>query len=242
MRVKSRYSEIWRRTVLLAIIIHSIAFVSTILSQPNHSNDSHYSPHKLVLTNLIANQDKLNETVESIYNANLNSYKGYHRNQYLIHNHDFQLDAIVDNKLKDLEGLPSWVKEYCDWHDEQVKKINKDNWGSFQYLIMQCIRGDAHCGGTSDRLKPLPLLLLNAYMYKRVFLIWWTRPCPLEEFLMPNAINWTVPWFIPVADGTQNGKLVGKTDRVQMYASKARSALSGPDCNHSMVAALFMND
>jgi hypothetical protein len=203
--------------VLSAIIVYSLAFLCTIIFPPNQSNDNYYSPHQLVLTNFMTKNNlqliMANETKESIKYI-------HHDSNYFIHKHDFQLDAIVDSSLTNLEGLPRWVKEYFEWHNQQVKKINKDNWSSFQYLIMQCIRGDAHCGGASDRLKPIPLLLLTAYKYKRIFLIWWTRPCPLEEFLMPNAINWTIPWYIPVADGTQNGKLVGKTDRVQMYASK----------------------
>ena len=141
-----------------------------------------------------------------------------------IHQHDFHLDGQIDTKenWQHLEGLPDWVKEYFTWHNAQTKILNKDNWQDFHYLVVQCVKEDDHCGGTSDRLKPIPLLLLMAYRYKRIFLIHWTRPFPLEEFLVPNAINWTVPEYLPLTDGEQNGKMVAKATMIEMYSSKTR--------------------
>ena len=39
-------------------------------------------------------------------------------------------------------------------------------------------------------------MLKLAYVSRRLFFIYWSRPCPLEEFLLPNTnyINWTVPY------------------------------------------------
>jgi hypothetical protein len=47
------------------------------------------------------------------------------------------------------------------------------------------------------------LLLAARSIPKRLFFIRWTRPYPLQEFLLPtpNSLNWTVPeWMIPVLD------------------------------------------
>ena len=90
------------------------------------------------------------------------------------------------------------MNDYFDWYDEQRKNLNEENWQSHRYLIMQCLTTDAHCGGTSDRLKPFPLMMLFAFRSKRLFMIRWTRPCALEHFLVPNGYNWTVPeWLVP---------------------------------------------
>jgi hypothetical protein len=50
----------------------------------------------------------------------------------------------------------------------------------------------------ADRLKPLPLVLAVAHKTQRILLIRWTRPFPLEEFLTPVHLNWSVPdWLNP---------------------------------------------
>lgn len=139
-----------------------------------------------------------------------------------VHEHDFHLDGKIDTKetWEHMKGLPEWMKEYLTWHQEQRKLMNKDNWKDFKYLVLQCVREDPHCGGTSDRLKPIPLLMFMAHKYKRIFLIWWTRPCALEEFLVPNAINWTVPDYLPLSDYDVNGKLIAKSDGLKVWVKK----------------------
>lgn len=105
--------------------------------------------------------------------------------------------------------LPLWIQEYFDWADEQQRNLNEENWRSHRYLVMQCLKTDAHCGGTSDRLKPIPLLVLLAMRSKRLLYIRWTRPCPLEEFIVPpeNGYNWTMPqWLVPYMDSKEATK------------------------------------
>jgi hypothetical protein len=139
-----------------------------------------------------------------------------------LHEHDFHLDGKIDTKetWQHMKNLPIWLKEYLTWHQEQRALITPDNWKNFTYIILQCVREDPHCGGTSDRLKPIPFLLYVAYKFRRIFLIWWTRPCALEEFLVPNAINWTVPEFIPLSDPEQNGRIIAKLENVLNWAGK----------------------
>jgi hypothetical protein len=78
------------------------------------------------------------------------------------------------------------ISDYFAWHTEQRKAMNESNWESFQYLILRCSEKDGKCGGVADRLKPIPLILLMAARTNRIFMIRWTKPCRLEEFLVPN--------------------------------------------------------
>jgi len=71
--------------------------------------------------------------------------------------------------------------------------LNQSNWKSFKYLILRYTHEDRKCGGLADRLKPIPYLIRVAAQQKRVFLIRWDRPAKLEEFLLPNKLDWTVP-------------------------------------------------
>jgi hypothetical protein len=107
--------------------------------------------------------------------------------------------------------LPSWMQEYFEWHNEQRNSLNETNWldnsNRYRYLILRCVRReDAKCGGTSDRLKCVPLMLRLAYETKRLFFIRWDRPCRLEEFLQPTPyLNWSVPeWMVETLGTTKH--------------------------------------
>ena len=122
------------------------------------------------------------------------------------------------NLWDDNPNLPSWMKDYFRWHAETRKVLDKSTWERNQYLILRCYREDARCGGLSDRLKPVPLLLLAAARSKRLLFISWTRPCALEEFLLPPAggINWTMPpWLRQKAElNTTSRRLVTRASSV----------------------------
>jgi hypothetical protein len=93
--------------------------------------------------------------------------------------------------------LPEWMKAYMNWHKDKRQKWNTIDWGSERWLIMQCLadQDQKKCGGTADRLKPLPFMLRVAYESQRILLIRWTRPALLEEFLVPpkDGFDWRVP-------------------------------------------------
>jgi hypothetical protein len=57
-------------------------------------------------------------------------------------------------------------------------------------LIRTCL---GLCGGLNDRLGQLPWDLYLANQTGRIFLIRWERPRPLEDFLIPNEIDWSIP-------------------------------------------------
>lgn len=101
-------------------------------------------------------------------------------------------------------NLPTYLKEYLDWHvdvrcflDKRLHQQQPPDDADVMYLVVQCLREYHACGGLADRLLPLPIYVLYAYKMKRLLLVRWTRPFPLEEFLVPFGINWTVPhWLV----------------------------------------------
>lgn len=107
-----------------------------------------------------------------------------------------QLFGFLSNKLLTLVlCVFTFPEDYFSWHASEKSKLDATNWRDSKYLILVC-RKHHRCGGLSDRLKPLPLLVLTAYKTKRLFLIYWDKPAQLQEFLMPNDLDWSVPDYI----------------------------------------------
>mmetsp|Transcript_17890 Transcript_17890/g.49554 ORF Transcript_17890/g.49554 Transcript_17890/m.49554 type:complete len:193 (-) Transcript_17890:1047-1625(-) len=48
---------------------------------------------------------------------------------------------------------------FFEWHRSVRSSLTKTNWNKTIYLILSCMRDRRHCGGVSDRLKPLPLIV-----------------------------------------------------------------------------------
>ena len=94
--------------------------------------------------------------------------------------------------------MPKWVTEYYRWHQDQLRIINPNNWDQHKYLILRCLKRDSNCKGASDRLQPIPLILLASARseHPRLLFIQWEQPFALEEFLVPNLINWTLPSWL----------------------------------------------
>ncbi len=107
----------------------------------------------------------------------------------------FNVDSDFEPTFRYRESttLPQWMKDYFDWHREQTSKINSCNYQDYKYIVLRCSNEEKHCGGVADRLKSLPFFIGAGAVYKRVFLIRWQRPAKLEEFLIPNEINWSYP-------------------------------------------------
>ena len=92
------------------------------------------------------------------------------------------------------QDLPKWIQDYFAWHKEMRDKYpGKElftNPSAPPLIIRTCL---GLCGGLNDRLGQLPWDLYVANQTQRVYLIRWERPRPLEEFLVPNEIDWSVP-------------------------------------------------
>jgi hypothetical protein len=97
---------------------------------------------------------------------------------------------------EDSTKLPQWMKDYFAWHSEQRALVNENNWQSFRYLAMICLEdAQQKCGGTSDRLRPIPFMIRVAADTKRLLFIKWEKPAPLEAFLVPpvGGMDWRTP-------------------------------------------------
>ncbi|KAL3903280.1 MAG: hypothetical protein SGILL_010503 [Bacillariaceae sp.] len=109
---------------------------------------------------------------------------------------DFATSNNVNLKSHAARNLPKWTEDYFAWHARTRKSLNPENWDATKYLILGCFESFKSCGGISDRLKPLPMVLLEAHRHQRLVLIWWERPKALEAFLVPpldGGLDWRVP-------------------------------------------------
>jgi len=92
------------------------------------------------------------------------------------------------------DSLPKWIEDYFSWHKEmRIKYPGKElftNSSAPPLIIRTCL---GLCGGLNDRLGQLPWDLYLANQTQRIYLIRWERPKPLEHFLIPNKVDWSVP-------------------------------------------------
>lgn len=102
-----------------------------------------------------------------------------------------------DNSSIPEKSLPTWVTDYFVWHNATKAKLNENNWKSTKYLVLVCF-ADQTCGGLSDRIKPLPAIILAAKRSQRLLLIYWERPGPLENWLVPpkSGVDWRIPTWM----------------------------------------------
>ncbi|VEU45143.1 unnamed protein product [Pseudo-nitzschia multistriata] len=121
--------------------------------------------------------------------------------------------------------VPEWMKDYFRWHRYKRSTWNLTDWQSERWLISQCLKDQdpKKCGGTADRLKPLPTLLRRAWETKRIYLIRWTRPAMLEEFLVPpeGGFDWRVPGELTAVLG--EGKRLSTRQMIEKYTSGGMS-------------------
>ena len=66
-----------------------------------------------------------------------------------------------------------------------VIKTNK----KIKYLIYECV--NKHCSGWADRIKGIMTSYALSLLMDRKFLIRMTKPCQLEDYLIPNEIDWS---------------------------------------------------
>ncbi|VEU42316.1 unnamed protein product [Pseudo-nitzschia multistriata] len=114
---------------------------------------------------------------------------------------ELQHSLETSGKSRPESNLPQWMEEYFEWHRSTKKELDRSNWKNTKYLVLVCLETHSKCGGISDRLKPLPMVVWEAFHSQRLLLILWDRPKPLEEWLIPpdyhqGGIDWIVPSFL----------------------------------------------
>ena len=123
-------------------------------------------------------------------------------------------DRTKDFLYRQSSKLPNWMKEYFDWHNAQVSKINSCNYQDYRYMVLRCSNEERKCGGLSDRIKSVPFFIALAAKSKRIFMIRWQRPTKLEEFLLPNEIDWSFPDWMYNETGFQKQREFHRSGRM----------------------------
>jgi hypothetical protein len=135
--------------------------------------------------------------------------------------------------------LPQWMKGYLNWHHYKRQAWGPQSLGKERFLVVQCLKTDRTCGGTSDRLKPILYLLRLAYYSKRILIVHWTKPHPLTEFLVPpqGGIDWRAPpWLVQYIETLGLGETSGKSgenvlelvmDRIKLARSSMQDYHAG---------------
>ena len=125
---------------------------------------------------------------------------GTHATSQRVHNEPIPATPTITDETntqhEQEQELPKWIEDYINWHQKMRAQfpgqsiITDPN--APPVLVRTCL---GLCGGLHDRLGQLPLDLYIANQTKRVLLIKWIKPQPLEEFLVPpeNGIDWVFP-------------------------------------------------
>lgn len=143
------------------------------------------------------------------------------------------------------QELPLWMTEYFAWHHETSNNLNETNWNQTQYLVMSCEKRWESCGGISDRLKPLPFVVLQAARHKRLLYIDWWKPKPLQEFLIPpqGGVDWRVPNWMRRHLRSMGGAIIygcedlDRKSYIKSSASVFRLKLQTADAGESLYAS-----
>ena len=159
--------------------------------------------------------------------------------------------------------IPQWMKDYFEFHSRKLDDIKRSkhniHWTKQRLLIIRCISED-RCGGTSDRLKSIPLFLAIAAKTKRLLFLRWNRPFPLETFLIPGPfLNWTVPDTLQTFltngtaeneqkadsiyfDGLKVGKLVAAAENTNHWLVEGNVHVSGSNLYRKLARQLQSQD
>ena len=111
------------------------------------------------------------------------------------------------------------MTDYFAWHKETKEWLedHPDEWQSIRYYVVECSDSFNQCGGTADRLGPMPLHVKIASNSGRLLLIRWTLPAPLETFLLPPqlGVDWRFPpWLVEKFQSDDGFRLVTMNKQV----------------------------
>jgi hypothetical protein len=180
---------------LMLMVFSVFVFLYMMLLTVRLSSSSQYNDHlrNVHLEEFLNGNSKAKPSQESSVRISQDS-----RNHYVDPYFTTDIPPSDGTNLWDKDPeLPYWTKAYFNWHKHKRTTWNVNNYTEERWLIMQCLadQDKRKCGGTADRLKPLPFMLRMAYNTRRILLIRWTRPAMLEDFLVPpkGGFDWRVP-------------------------------------------------
>lgn len=79
-----------------------------------------------------------------------------------------------------------FLDEYAAFHHKTKGKAEA------RYLVYHCVGANSSdkCGGLGDRVRGMLFLFRVAIATRRILLLKWTHPLPLEMFFKPSLIDW----------------------------------------------------
>lgn len=140
-------------------------------------------------------------------------------------------------------NLPTYIVEYLEWHVQMRCTNKRAHQDGVKYLLVKCASG-----GIADRLANLPTYILSAHKMNRVLLLQWNSPFPLEEFLAPHGINWTVPEWLQITNNlghtslSWNNKVVSHSEETVLLAEGLQLAFEIGKSNYDTHILQQYND
>jgi hypothetical protein len=139
----------------------------------------------------------------------------FYRNMTLRNGQGYMIDpSRLWNSPNTTFLYPTWIQEYLNWRDFKQQTWSRDTFSQNRWMVLQCIKSQSTCGGTSDRLKSIVFMLRVAYLSQRILILHWNKPCALTEFLVPpqGGVDWRAPsWLVEFIETPEFGMLSGKS-------------------------------
>jgi hypothetical protein len=114
-----------------------------------------------------------------------------------LNKHGHQVVQAIDDTFENSTVLKEfgWIRDYTSWHSEMRQKFQGPQLLEHPDAPNVLIVFVDHLttGGLHDRFQKIGPLLYHCHISRRILLLKWYAPMPLENFLVPNLFNWTVP-------------------------------------------------
>jgi hypothetical protein len=123
-------------------------------------------------------------------------------------------------------ALPQWIRNYFDWHVAMRTKYPGESLLTDPNAPGVLVKTCAYkCGGLHDRLGGLGWDLYFANQTNRVLLMHWCIPAPIEHYLVPNVVDWMLPYN--ESSGLLDARLFSNTTETHIHCDRAVEAWHG---------------
>jgi hypothetical protein len=144
-----------------------------------------------------------------------------------LNKHGQQVVQTIDDTFENSTVLRKfgWIRDYASWHSEMRQKFQ-----GHQLLehpdapnVLIVFVDHLTTGGLHDRFQQIGRLLYHCHTSRRILLLKWYAPMPLENFLVPNLFNWTVPDHRTVSTFGRLKEFYGIFDKTDTTSKIVRS-------------------
>ena len=116
-----------------------------------------------------------NDRKGSIQTESESKQVNYEPNMVKVSTQTISLSREIDNVVFNEPSGVEYDYKQCD---------------EMKFLVFMCLKKQM-CGGWGDRQKGIISTYLLSVLTNRTFAIYYTSPCNLSQFLLPNSYNWT---------------------------------------------------